>query len=90
MSEQGYGDFEFERRFVVRDVPAGLLETTPALIVQSYLLSDEGYAVRVRAQVPGVPAQVDPAADELALLEAHVDGVDFGAITVKGPMVAGT
>ena len=29
MSEQGYGDFEFERRFVVQDVPAGLLETTP-------------------------------------------------------------
>ena len=90
MSEQGYGDFEFERRFVARDVPADLLETTPTLIVQSYLLSDEGYAVRVRAQIPGVPAQVDPAADELALLEAHVDGVEFGAITVKGPMVAGT
>ena len=42
MSEQGYGDFEFERRFVARDVPADLLETTPTLIVQSYLLSDEG------------------------------------------------
>ena len=90
MIEQGYGDFEFERRFVVRDVPAGILEETPTLIVQTYLLSDEGYAVRVRAQAPGVPARQDPALDELALLEAHVGGVDFGAVTVKGPMNAGT
>ena len=90
MIEQGYGDFEFERRFVVRDVPAGILEETPTLIVQTYLLSDEGYAVRVRAQAPGVPARQDPALDELALLEAHLDAVDFGAVTVKGPMNAGT
>jgi CYTH domain-containing protein len=90
MSDSGYGDFEFERRFVVRDVPADLLEAAPTLIVQSYPLAVDGYAVRVRAQVPGVPATVDPALDELALLEAHVDAVDFGAVTVKGPMVAGT
>ena len=90
MSDQGYGDFEFERRFVARDVPADLLEETPTLIVQSYLLSDEGWAVRIRAQAPGVPAALDPALDELALLEAHVDAVDFGAVTVKGPMNAGT
>lgn len=90
MSDSGYGDFEFERRFLVREVPPHLLESTPTLIVQSYLLSADGYAVRVRAQIPGVPAAVDPALDELALLEAHVDAVEFGAITVKGPMVAGT
>ena len=90
MSEQGYGDFEFERRFVAKDVPADVLEANPTLIVQSYLLSDEGWAVRIRAQAPGVPAALDPAADELALLEAHVDAVDFGAVTVKGPMNAGT
>lgn len=90
MTETDYGDFEFERRFLARDVPADLLETTPTLIVQSYLLSDEGYAVRIRAQAPGVPAEQDPALDELGLLEAHVDQVDFGAVTVKGPMVAGT
>src|SRR5476651_2674707 len=77
MSDTGYGDFEFERRFVARDVAANLLEATPTLIVQSYLLSDEGYAVRVRAQAPGVPAQVDPALDELGLLEAYVTEVDF-------------
>lgn len=90
MSDSGNGDFEFERRFVAREVPPDLLETTPTLIVQSYLLSDEGYAVRVRAQAPGVPAVVDPALDELGLLEAYLDRVDFGAVTVKGPMNAGT
>ncbi len=90
MSDSGNGDFEFERRFVAREVPPDLLEANPTLIVQSYLLSDEGYAVRVRAQIPGVPAVVDPALDELGLLEAHVDRVDFGAVTVKGPMNAGT
>lgn len=90
MSDSGYGDFEFERRFLVRDLPAHLLESTPTLIVQSYLLSVDGYAVRVRAQVPGVPAALDPALDELALLEAHVAAVEFGAVTVKGPMVGGT
>ncbi len=90
MTDTGYGDFEFERRFLARNVPDHLLEATPTLIVQSYLLSSEGYAVRVRAQAPGVPAQIDPALDELATLERYVSQVDFGAVTVKGPMVAGT
>lgn len=90
MSDTGYGDFEFERRFLVRDVPAGLLESRPTLIVQTYLLADEGYAVRVRVQVPEVAADADPDLDELDLLERHVAGVDFAAVTVKGPMVAGT
>lgn len=90
MSDTGYGDFEFERRFFAREVPGNLLEANPTLIVQSYLLSSDGYAVRVRAQAPGVPATIDPGLDELALLEANVAAVDFGAVTVKGPMVAGT
>ncbi len=90
MSDSGYGDFEFERRFLARDVPAGLLESSPTLIVQTYLLADEGYAVRVRVQVPEVTGDLDPALDELALLERFVDRADFAAVTVKGPMVAGT
>jgi hypothetical protein len=37
VSDSGYGDFEFERRFVARDVPRELLEENPpTLIVQSY------------------------------------------------------
>lgn len=90
MSDSGEGDFEFERRFVARDVPGELLEATPTLIVQSYLLAADGYAVRVRVQAPGVPAVQDPGLDELLLLERYVDRVEFASVTVKGPMVAGT
>ncbi|MGY4642969.1 hypothetical protein [Cellulomonas sp. URHB0016] len=90
MSDTGYGDFEFERRFWVERPPSEMLETAPALIVQSYLLARDGFAVRVRAQVSAVTEAVDPGDDELALLERHVRAVDFCAITVKGPMVEGT
>ncbi|WP_273654294.1 hypothetical protein [Cellulomonas fimi] len=89
MSDTGYGDFEFERRFYVDRLPTELLEETPTLIVQSYLLAQDGFAVRVRAQASGIEG-IDPHADELAVLEAHVDAVDFCAITVKGPMIEGT
>lgn len=90
MSDSGNGDFEFERRFVVRDVPAHLVDDAPTLIVQSYFLTDEGFALRVRVQAPTLRARLDPAADELALLAQHVDEVDFSAVTVKGPMNEGT
>jgi CYTH domain-containing protein len=90
MSDTGYGDFEFERRFWVRDAPADLLDATPALIVQSYYLADEGYAIRVRVQGTVAGLVVGAHDDELALLERHAAEFDFCAITVKGPMVGGT
>ncbi len=91
MSEPG-GDFEFERRFFVRELPWPVLDA-PALIVQSYFLADEGYALRVRAQAG--TTQVDLSTvrepgDELALLDEHADSFDFCAVTVKSPMVGGT
>lgn len=89
MSETGNGDFEFERRFLVRDVPCDLLDAEPSLIVQSYYLADEGYALRVRAQATAV-AGVDATLDEVTLLERYADRVDFCAVTVKGPMNGGT
>ena len=90
MSDSGEGDFEFERRFVARDVAADLLEANPTLIVQSYLLAADGYAVRVRVQAPGVPAVQEAGLDELVLLERYVDRVEFASVTVKGPMIGGT
>ena len=89
MSDTGYGDFEFERRFVARDVPPELLDDAPALIVQSYYLADEGFALRVRAQASAVTG-VDVRDDELTLLDRYRDAVDFCAVTVKGPMNNGT
>lgn len=90
MNDTGNGDFEFERRFVVREMPTGLVDTTPTLIVQSYFVADEGYALRVRVQAPTHRAAVDLGTDELTLLAYHIEDVDFCAVTVKGPMVEGT
>jgi CYTH domain-containing protein len=85
----GYSDFEFERRFLVRDLPATLRDT-PALIVQSYFLSDGGYALRVRCQASGVEARLGPESEAQDVLDRFRGEVDFSAVTVKGPAVGGT
>ncbi len=90
MSDNGYGDFEFERRFFVRDAPVHLVDDAPTLIVQSYYLAAEGYALRVRVQAPTLRATLDMDADETTLLGQHATEVDFAAVTVKGPMAEGT
>lgn len=90
VSDTGYGDFEFERRFWVRDLPVDLLDETPTTIVQSYFVADEGYALRVRVQTSGGAPVLDPALAPLEVLEAYGDRFDFCAVTVKGPMNSGT
>jgi CYTH domain-containing protein len=90
VSDSGYGDFEFERRFFVRDAPAHLVDDAPTLIVQSYYLAAEGYALRVRVQAPTLRATLDLDADETTLLGQHATEADFAAVTVKGPMAEGT
>ncbi|MFC7403704.1 CYTH domain-containing protein [Georgenia alba] len=89
MSDTGYGDFEFERKFFVRSLPDVVLsEPDPVLIVQSYYLAAEGYALRVRLQAEGTAPATVRGDDVESLLE----GVDFTfcALTVKGPEVSGT
>ena len=87
MSESGGGDFEFERKFFVRELPASALsDPTPAVIVQAYLFAADGFAVRVRAQGPATRSGGDAPAQ---LLEAV--GEDWiGTMTAKGPAVGGT
>lgn len=87
--DSGYADFEFERRFFVRDFPEELRDA-PALIVQSYFVADDGYALRVRVQASDVDARMDPGAGLDDLLRAHAVGIDFAAVTVKGPAIGGT
>lgn len=87
--DRGYADFEFERRFFVRDLPAELKDA-PALIVQSYFLADDGYALRVRVQAGDIDVELDGDADPAELLRAHALDIDFAAVTVKGPAVGGT
>lgn len=87
MSESDGGDFEFERKFFVRELPASALsDPTPAVIVQAYLFAADGFAVRVRVQGPAPQADGD---DPAQLLEAV--GEDWiGTMTAKGPAIGGT
>lgn len=84
-----YQDFEFERRFLVGVIPEVLMDA-PALIVQSYFLSSDGYAIRVRCQAQGISAEMNAGTDPNAVLAERRDHFDFAAITVKGPTVGGT
>ncbi|MBJ8343533.1 hypothetical protein [Antrihabitans sp. YC2-6] len=87
MSDAGFGDFEFERKFLLDDLPVvAAADPTPALIVQAYLFAADGYAVRVRVQGPA-PTELDVECGELvdALGEAAM-----GTMAAKGPAIGGT
>ncbi|GAA2542095.1 hypothetical protein [Mycolicibacterium diernhoferi] len=87
MSDSGFGDFEFERKFFVRELPAvATSDPSPALIVQAYLFAADGYAVRIRLQGPA-PDTLDgtPAALVQRLGEDAI-----GTMTAKGPAAGGT
>jgi adenylate cyclase len=87
MPESGSGDFEFERKFFVRELPAvAASDPTPALIVQAYLFAADGYAVRIRLQGPA-PIELDAPPAELV----HDLGDEaIGTMTAKGPAAGGT
>ncbi|GAB3131861.1 CYTH domain-containing protein [Tsukamurella serpentis] len=87
MSEQGFGDFEFERKFFLHAVPEeAALDPAPTLIVQAYLFAADGYAVRVRVQGP---APSDLSADPGVLVDALGENAT-GTMAAKGPAVGGT
>ncbi|PFG32750.1 CYTH domain-containing protein [Sanguibacter antarcticus] len=91
MSDCGFGDFEFERRFFVDDLPdAARTEPDPMLIVQSYFLAEQGYALRLRVQTNSVLLPLDGTEDELEVLGDFASEFDFCAVTIKGPMNGGT
>lgn len=87
MSDSGIGDFEFERKFFVRDMPAvAASDPSPVLIAQAYLFASDGYAVRVRLQGPA-PADLDR---EVADLVTALGDDTIGTMTAKGPAAGGT
>ncbi|MFI2838874.1 MULTISPECIES: hypothetical protein [Mycolicibacterium] len=88
MSEsQDFGDFEFERKFYVHELPAvAALDPRPALIVQAYLFAADGYAVRIRLQ-GSAPEDLDATPAEL--IDALGDDA-IGTMTAKGPAAGGT
>ena len=90
MSESDFGDFEFERKFYVREMPAvTALDPRPVLIVQAYLFAADGYAVRVRLQGPA-PAEVDASPGDLVAAISRLDADAIGTMTAKGPAAGGT
>lgn len=87
MSDSDPGDFEFERKFFLSEMPAvAASDPGPLLIAQAYLFAEDGYAVRVRLQGPA-PAELDATTAEL--VQALGDGA-MGTMTAKGPAAGGT
>jgi adenylate cyclase len=87
MSDPGRGDFEFERKFFLREMPAvAASDPSPLLIAQAYLFAADGYAVRVRLQGPA-PADLDA---ELGDLVTALGEEAMGTMTAKGPAAGGT
>lgn len=92
MSEShGHGNFEFERRFWVRELPQDLLAAErPAVIVQTYFLAKDGFGLRIRLQA-STPRKtlstLTRAEDALEIFEQ-----DFNScfLTAKGPSAGGT
>jgi adenylate cyclase len=90
MSESDTGDFEFERKFYLRELPAvAALDPRPVLIVQAYLFAADGYAVRVRLQGPA-PVELSLSPGELVEAMSLTDGDAIGTMTAKGPAAGGT
>lgn len=84
-------NFEYERRFVVREVPGWVREEPdPAVIVQSYLLAEEGFAVRVRLQATAPEGADLHALDETGILDAVAHRATMCSLTAKGPYIGGT
>lgn len=91
VSDQGYGDFEFERRFFVRDLPREILDAEPpTVIVQTYLLAEDGFAVRIRLQASAPTGRLDPKSRADAALTQFEGEFDLCMLTAKGPYVGGT
>ena len=90
-SGRSIGDFEYTRRFFCRALPTQLDDNdSPTLIIQSYYVHQDNYALRVRLKTKSVRIAMTPDLDPLAVLEKYRDEFRLGSVTVKGPSVGGT
>ena len=87
---EGLGDFEFERKFLLSELPAEAAnDPTPTLIVQAYVFADDGFAVRVRISGAVGSVDLDAPPHELAqLLTAKPDSLR--TLGATGPANAGS
>ncbi|NEG70330.1 CYTH domain-containing protein [Bifidobacterium choloepi] len=83
-------DYEFERRFFVREMPSELDDGDAQLIIQSYFVHADSYALRVRMTSRTAKVEMSAATDPLDVLRRHRDEFRAATVTVKGPSVGGT
>ncbi|BDR53664.1 hypothetical protein KIM372_15710 [Bombiscardovia nodaiensis] len=84
-------DFEFERRFFCRELPQELNDgDPPTLIVQSYFVHEDNYALRVRLQAEGISRPMDEHTDALNVLLEEREHFTAASMTAKGPSIGGT
>ena len=84
-------DFEYERRFYCRQMPSELDDgDAPTLIVQSYYVHDDNYALRVRIQSHRTRVAMSASLDPITVLNEYRDDFTEAFITVKGPAIGGT
>lgn len=84
-------DFEYERRFFCRELPDEYNDgDIPALIIQSYYVHADNYALRVRLVSHKVSVNMTPDIDPIAVLDEHREQFSEAFVTVKGPSVGGT
>lgn len=89
--DEEHKDFEFERRFFCRRLPEKLTsEETPTLIVQSYYVHEDNYALRIRLQADDYGLPMSAHTDALHTLLESGDRFTAASMTAKGPSVGGT
>lgn len=84
-------DFEFERRFLVENLPFALLEDQqPNVIVQTYFLAEDGFALRIRLQATHATRPLPLSVGGKSAIELFASDFDLCMLTAKGPAVGGT
>ena len=86
-----FSDFEYDRRFFCYSLPGDLtISEEPSLIIQSYYIHEDNYALRVRIRAANTDAQVDEHTDPLEAVDKYRNRFRSASVTVKGPSMSGT
>ncbi|MBS6948130.1 MAG: hypothetical protein E6586_08260 [Bifidobacterium scardovii] len=88
---ENMNDFEYERRFFCRAMPQEFDDgDAPTLIVQSYYVHADNYALRIRLQAHKIRLEMTGDTDPIEVLDRHLERFTEAFVTVKGPSVGGT
>ena len=81
----------YDRRFFCRELPDEYNDgDIPTLIIQSYYVHADNYALRVRLVSHKVSVNMTPDIEPIAVLDEHREQFSEAFVTVKGPSVGGT